>query len=194
LMLNARGAGFAAMPADGRAAKDLLALADARAQEALRSPYFDLPTTGPTVGDLATSLLRSASLESRVSSLFPLELSMPSLESLLAHTFRHALRAPRSAQDAPLEVYVAHADPARAVQVVGKLLEQETAVGATLLDVRGAAGCDALDVVVLLTPRAAWALCGRWEKERLRAVHTCDPVACAALAQRVARAKEAGRS
>lgn len=181
LALGLRGSAFACLPAQGTAAA-LLSVVEARAAEAMSSPYFDLAVPGPGIGDLATALLRSSALESRISSLFPLELSMPSLESLLGHMLRQASRS-------PLEVRVAFADPARAVRVVENALSGGSAV-LEQLGVRGVPGCEALDAVTVLSPNACWALVGRWEKDRLRAVHTCDPISCAAVSQRIARAKE----
>ncbi len=181
LTLGTRGVGIAAFPTDGARAADLLALAEARAREALRSPYYDLPAPGVSLGELAQALLRSASLESRVSSLFPLELSMPSLESLLAHTARNAQRAPKTG---PLRISVASAETDRIAKIAREVFDADKGkLG--VVNTAGQAGCEGIEVLVISSPRASWALVGRWEKERLRAVHTCDPTTCSALVARI---------
>lgn len=190
LSLAMRGTGIAAFPVDGRHAAELLTLADARAREAARSPYYDLPSAGVTVGELVQALLRSASLESRVSSLFPLELSMPSLESLLAHTARNTQRAIKGT---PLHITVASADSERVAKLVTSAFDADKAT-LDIVDAHGLAGCEGIEAVVVTSPLASWALVGRWDKERLRAVHTCDPTTCAALVVRISLAKGAVRS
>lgn|GEM_PF-5613345 len=185
LSIGMRGVGVVAFPSDGQRAAELLSLAAARAQEALRSPFYDLARPGVSVGELVQALLRSASLESRVSSLFPLELSMASLESLLAHTASVTQRAARAT---PLSITVASADAER----LAKAANTAFAAGRSTIRVTNVAGlpdCDGIEAIVVSSPLASWGLVGRWEKDRLRAVHTCDPTTCAALVARILAAK-----
>lgn len=182
LSIGTRGVGVAAFPNEGRRANDLMSLAEARAREASRSPYYDLPAPGSSFAELALALLRSASLESRVSSLFPLELSMASVESLLAHTARITQRAPRAT---PLVITAATTDADHIAKAVVTAFDAERA----RLEVVGIADPEHIEAIVVSSPLASWALVGRWEKERLRAVHTCDPTTCAALVARIIAAK-----
>ena len=185
LAIGTRGVGIAAFPSDGRRAQDLMALAEARAREAARSPYYDLAAPGVSFGELAQALLRSASLESRVSSLFPLELSMASLESLLAHTARITQRAVRAT---PLTINAATMDAEHLGKAIISGFDAERAK-LSLVNVAGTPDCENIEAIVVSSPLATWALVGRWEKERLRAVHTCDPTTCAALVARIASTK-----
>jgi len=56
-------------------------------------------------------------------------------------------------------------------------------------NVAGLPDCDGIEAIVVSSPLASWGLVGRWEKDRLRAVHTCDPTTCAALVARILAAK-----
>ncbi len=189
LSIGTRGVGVAAFPSDGQRAAKLLSLAEARAREAARSPFYDLTNPGVSVGALAQALLRSASLESRVSSLFPLELSMTSLESLLAHTARITQRASRAT---PLSITVASADADHLAKATNAAFDAERSK-VRVSNVASLPECEGVEAIVVSSPLASWALVGRWDKERLRAVHTCDPSTCAALAARILAAIGPGK-
>ena len=58
-------------------------------------------------------------------------------------------------------------------------------------DLRAANAAD-MEVLLVESPRATWVLCGRKDKERLRAVHSSDPLLLALVADSLRRLPELG--
>ena len=170
-----KGAGLASYPVDGHGAPRLLRVAEARAKDALRSPVAVHGLAPLSLGEIARVLVESPVLESRISSIFPLELGAPAAASLVEHACRQAART-------AARVHVGTsggpdlAKPAR------------DAVGAERVRTHALQHvAPGVEVVVVLSEGGTWCLCGRRDGERLSAVHSADPLLATVLADRLER-------
>jgi hypothetical protein len=170
-----RGAGIAAYPVDGHGAPRLLRVAEARAKDAVRSPVAMHGLAPLSLGEIVRVLVESPVLESRISSIFPLELGSPAASSLVEHAARQGARTASRVHvgtSGALDLSKPARDGAGAERVRTHRLD-------------GVGG--ALEVVVVMSEGGTWTLCGRFEGERLRAVHSADPLLAAVLADRLER-------
>jgi hypothetical protein len=117
----------------------------------------------------------NAIMTAKHSGVASLDVARDALDSMVLQACRH-VRAMRDA-----EVFVAHGSDTGAVTLV----KQAAGERAKVKDVKlqGAPGTLA---VVVLTPRAGWALIMRDRDGRTHAVHTCDAILCELLRGRMA--------
>lgn len=170
-----RAAGFSAYPVDGHGAPRLLRVAEARARDAAHSPVVVHGLAPLSLGEIVRVLVESPVIESRVASIFPLELGAPAALSLVEHACRQGARKAVRVYvgtSGGLDLVTAATAGAGAAQVHAHSLDR--------------AG-DAIEVVVVLSEGGTWSLCGRHEGERLRAVHSADALLAVVLADRFER-------
>ncbi len=173
--------GLADVPADGVRAMALIRLARARALESRHSPVRAHDLSGASLAEIADRVLQKPLVEQYLSSAFPLDLALDAARSVVLHAFRHALRA------GAVSAHVAASDTAR---LAGAAADGCAATKAELrtLDVKGAPGCEGIEVLVVHGARASWSMIGRAGPERLRVVHSCDPTFAALLMRELERA------
>jgi hypothetical protein len=179
-----RAVGLVGYPVDAHRAKRLMRLAETRAREAWRSPVIAHALLPMSLGEIVRTLIEAPVLDSRLSSVFPLELAMPAALSLAEHACRQAVRgAP------PDKTGFAHAH----VGGTGAIDIHKVALGAlgaarvTAHPISRAVDCERLEVIVVLSELGTWSMCGHMDGDRLRAVHSADALLASVLADRLER-------
>jgi len=164
--------GLATVPADGRRADKLLALARARALRAQSC----LPTARE-LRDRPIAAIVAALCTAKHPTLCPLAVSRDALESIILHACRHA-RAASSA-----EVIVAHTGNASTTIATARGASGSRAT-VRVVELKDT-GLEGALVVVVLTRRAGWALVARNHEGRLQALHTSDALVLELLRSRL---------
>lgn len=176
-------AGIAEAPTDGSALDPLFALARVRANEARHSPVRALPRTSSLL-ELLDGLLATSMLDAHASSAYPLDLSVDAARSLVLHAMQQALSAHATT------IAVSHRGPFGLDAMVRDACRSSPGL-LRRFDLRAANAAD-LEVLLVESPRATWVLCGRKDKERLRAVHSSDPLLLALVSDSLRRLPELG--
>lgn len=176
-------AGIAEAPSDGSAIEALFALARARASEARHSPVRALAGTSSLV-ELLDGLLATSMLDAHASSAYPLDLSVEAARSMVLHAMQQALSAHATS------IAVSHRGPF-GLDTMVRAAWKASPQCLHRFDLRAANAAD-MEVLLVESPRATWALCGRKDKERLRAVHSSDPLLLALVADSLRRLPELG--
>jgi hypothetical protein len=176
-------AGIVEAPSDGHELDPLFALARVRANEARHSPVRTLMQTSSLV-ELLDGLLATSMLDAHATSAYPLDLSTEAARSLVLHAMQQALSAHATS------VAVSHRGPFG----LDAMVRDACKASPNLLhryDLRAANAAD-MEVLLVESPRATWVLCGRKDKERLRAVHSSDPLLLALVTDSLRRLPELG--
>ncbi len=163
--------GLASAPADGRDAATLLRVSRARALRAAKAPSIARELRDRPISDVVSAIALSKS-----PTVSPLDVARDALDSMILHACRHA----RAVGDA--EIFVAHASDTGAVTLVRQTAGERAKVHDVKLNGSGAGTL----AVLVLTPRASWALVMRERDGRTHAVHTSDPIVCELLRARLA--------
>jgi len=174
-------AGIAEAPSDGTAVDPLFALARVRASEARYSPVRTLVGTSSLL-EMLDGLLATSMLDAHASSAYPLDLSLDAMRSLVLHAMHQALFARATS------VSVSHRGPFGLDAMVRDACKASPGL-VHRFDLRASNAAD-MEVLLVESPRATWVLCGRKDKERLRAVHSSDPLLLALIADGLRRLPE----
>lgn len=173
--------GVVEAPLDGTDLDALVALARTRANEGRETPAYALAGT-KTFPDLFTSLLGAPAGAPRATSAYPLELSLDAARSLALHATQRALALGVSA------ISVAHRGPFGLDAIVRDVAEP-LKDRLRRYDLR-TLGAGDFELVVIEGARATWLLCGRKDKDRLKAIHTSDPFVATLVADRLQKVAE----
>ncbi len=179
----ALGAGTATFPHDGENIKDLIALARARARDEARSAVHALALDVISLPEMVDALIARPTVDASPRSPCPLDLPLPTLFALVSHACRAAQRGGEVVVTTTLRSGLGgFAAAARQVTTP------------RVLDARGQAGCEDLEVVVVEGEHGAWLCCGRVVGERFRGVHAADRLLGDLLCARLlaARSGDAG--
>ena len=176
-------AGIAEAPSDGSSVDALFAQARARANEARHSPVRTLVGTSSLV-EMLDGLLATSMLDAHATSAYPLDLSVEAARSLVLHAMQQALSARATS------IAVSHRGPFGLDAMVRDASKASHGI-LHRFDLRAANAGD-MEVLLVESPRATWVLCGRKDKERLRAVHSSDPLLLALVADGLRRLPELG--
>ena len=173
--------GVVEAPVDGDGAGALTALARVRALEGKDSPAYALAEQ-KSFPDLFTGLLASPASAPRATSCYPLELGLDSARSLALHATQRALAGGVST------ISVSHRGPFGLDAIVRDVSEaQKDRV--RRYDLRPLDAGD-VELVVIEGARATWLLCGRKDKDRLKAIHTSDPFLATLVSERLRQLAE----
>ncbi|MBL8613839.1 MAG: hypothetical protein JNL38_41250 [Myxococcales bacterium] len=182
-------AGVATFPHDGVALERLLRVAGRRAKEDARSLSRSIPPAASSLAEIVDAILARPIHDAGARSPYPLDVPLASLGDVVASACREAMRAGETYVHATVQN-----EPAAAVAA-----RREAPAGAvrptiSVVDVREAAGCADVEVVVVSGETGSWACCGRIGKGRFRGVHAWDPLLADVLIDglRAAGAAEAG--
>ncbi len=168
--------GVATYPHDGATLKQLVRAARSRAADDARSPVHALALESLALGEVVDALLARPILDAGPRSPYPLDLACSALFSLVTRACREAARGGPATVTTTLQPGLGVAAAARQVAVP------------RVLDVRGVAGCENLDVIVIEAEHGAWVCCGRLVGDRFRGVHAADPLLADVLERRLSAA------
>lgn len=171
--------GIATFPHDGQDMTRLLRVASARSDADPQSLVFTLGLTDLSFAEIVAALLKSPFIDAGVRSPYPLDLSTSSLASLL----RVAVGEGARGGSAILSVSLGPRGE------IAKLVRAEAArigtkFGVDVYDFRQSASGE--ECAVLLAEHGTWLVCGRYEGERFRGMHTADPLLADLLLERLA--------
>ena len=179
-----RSVGLVAYPVDAHRANRLMRLAETRAREAWRSPVIAHALLPMSLGEIVRTLIEAPVLDSRLSSVFPLELAVPAALSLAEHACRQSVRGAPSGKTGFAH---AHVGGTGAIDLQKVALAALGAARVTVYPISRAADCERLEVIVVLSELGTWSMCGHMDGERLRAVHSADALLGAVLSDRLER-------
>jgi hypothetical protein len=143
-----------------------------------------------SLGEIVRTLLEAPVLDSRLSSVFPLEIAGQQAMSLADHACRQAVRGAL-----PDKVGFAHAHIGGTGGIDLPKVARD-ALGANRVTTHPIArvpDCEKLEVMVVLSEIGTWSMCGQIEGARLRAVHSSDALLAAVLADRLDRVAQLSR-
>jgi ActR/RegA family two-component response regulator len=168
--------GVATFPHDGSTLRRLVKAARARASDDARSPVHALALDGMALPDIVDTLLSHPMLEAGPRSSYPLDLACSALFTLTAGAVREAQRGGAAQITTTLQPGLGVAAAAR------------QAGAPRVHDVRGEAGCETIEAIVVEAEHGSWVCCGRIVGERFRGVHAADPLLADVIERRLAAA------
>ncbi len=171
--------GVATFPHDGATLKRLVRSARTRAYDDARSPVHTLSLEALALPEVIDALIARPMLDAGPRSPYPLDVASASLFALVARACREALRGGDATVLTTLQPGLGVAAAARQV------------ASPRVLDVRGEAGCENIDAIVVEAEHGAWVCAGRVIGERFRGVHAADPLLADVLARRISAAGSA---
>jgi len=179
-----RSIGLVGFPVDGHRSNRLMRLAETRAKEAWRSPVIAHGLLPLSLGEIVRTLIEAPVLDSRLSSVFPLEIAPAQALSLAEHACRQAVRG------APPEkngFASAHVGGTGALDLPKVARDALGTARVTTHPIARAPDCEKLEIIVVLSELGTWSMCGQMEGGRLRAVHSSDALLAAVLSDRLER-------
>lgn len=179
-----RAVGLVGYPVDAHRSNRLMRLAETRAREAWRSPVIAHGLLSMSLGEIVRTLVDAPVLDSRLSSVFPLELAIPAALSLAEHACRQAVRGAPSDKTGFAR---AHVGGTGAIALEKAARAALGAARVTAHPISRVADCENLEVIVVLSELGTWSMCGQMEGDRLRAIHSADALLASVLADRLER-------
>jgi hypothetical protein len=179
-----RSVGLVGYPVDAHRSNRLMRLAETRAKEAWRSPVIAHGLLPLSLGEIVRTLIEAPVLDSRLSSVFPLELASQAALSLADHACRQAARGAPADKTGFVH---AHVGGTGAIALDRVAREALGAGRVTVHPITRAPDCEKLEVIVVLSELGTWSMCGHMEGDRLRAVHSADALLATVLADRLER-------
>lgn len=168
--------GVATFPHDGTTMKRLIRAARTRAQDDARSPVHTLSLDAMKLDEVVDALIARPMIDAGPRSPYPLDLAASALFAIVGRACREAKRGGEASIVTTLQPGLGVAAAARQV------------TSPRVHDVRGAAGCENIEAIVVEAEHGAWVCCGRVIGERFRGVHAADPLLADVLARRISAA------
>ncbi|MDB4943792.1 MAG: two component, sigma54 specific, transcriptional regulator, Fis family [Labilithrix sp.] len=168
--------GVATFPHDGANLKRLVRSARSRAADDARSPVHALGLDVLSLREVIDALIARPMLDAGPRSPFPLDIAGAALFTLVT-------RACREAQRGGTALVLATLQPGLGVAAAAR-----QAGSPRVLDVRGEAGCENLEAIVVEAEHGTWVCCGRVIGERFRGIHCADPLLGDVLVRRIVAA------
>ncbi len=165
--------GVATFPHDGTSLRRLVRSARTRAQDDARSAVHALGLDQLSLPELVDALLARPMLDAGPRSPFPLDVASPALFSLVARACTEAKRGGAPSVTTTLQPGLGVAAAAR------------SASSPRVLDVRGQAGCEDLEAVVVESEHGTWVCTGRLRGDRFHGTHAADPLLADLLVRRL---------
>ena len=165
--------GVATFPHDGESLKRLVRTARARAADDARSAVHSLALDKLALPAVVDALIARPILDAGPRSPYPLDVACSALFSLVSRACREALRGGEAEVMTTLQPGLGVAAAARQVTTP------------RVLDVRGEAGCQDLEAIVIEAEHGSWVCCGRIVGDRFRGVHAADPLLADVVSRRI---------
>ena len=175
--------GIAVFPHDGKSVERLSEIARRRAAEARRSSVYTLSLEGGSLGQIIDAMLACPILDAGQGSPFPLDLSIPAAQSLVAATCREVLRG-----GAVLALAVKHSALGLSAVVRPSLASETARVALHEVEASQLVDFDTAEAIVLVAEHGTWTFCGRRKGARVTAVHSADPLIADLVSKRLALA------
>lgn len=165
--------GVATFPHDGTSLRRLLRSARTRAHDDARSAVHALGLDLLPLPEVVDALLARSMLDAGPRSPFPLDVASAALFSLVARACTEAQRGGPASVTTTLQPGLGVAAAAR------------SASSPRVLDVRGQAGCEDLEAVVVESEHGTWVCAGRLRGDRFHGTHAADPLLADLLVRRL---------
>jgi len=168
--------GVSTFPHDGATLKRLVRSARTRAVDDARSPVHILALEPLSLQEVVDALIARPMLDAGPRSPFPLDVACSALFALVMRACREAMRGGETSVLTTLQPGLGVAAAARQAMVP------------RVVDVRGEAGCENVEAIVVEAEHGAWVCCGRVIGDRFRGVHCADPLLADILSRRIVAA------